>query len=133
MGKSWSDIVDSNMTIFDYTFNSDGTVSTDYMDQNDESITYSIDDNNTLTLIHSYCYDNNECDDEWRENLVLDSQTGEVSRYNHYINIELVSSSPIVKMDSYPTYRTLSKPTNPISIYDEMVKRRLEQLKKRWF
>ena len=95
-GKDWSYIIDNSIKVFEYTFNNDGTVNTDY--DSDENITYSI-DGNTAILTHTYCYGDNKNCHSWESNLTLNSNSGEISQtMANRVYLDTISSHPIAKI-----------------------------------
>jgi len=87
-GETLQDIIDNNITIFNYSFQNNKIVKTE---DEDENVTYSVDDNGVITLHH--CFDENKCDD-WISYLTIEKNDGKVIEKYKYSY--LMVSNPVV-------------------------------------
>jgi hypothetical protein len=92
-GKTFDDIIDSNISIDGRYFHSDGTVTFEY--DSDLNVTYEKISSTELNITEFYP------DEEiWSYELVIDPNTGKVTRIYNFTTEEIWSDSPIVQESS---------------------------------
>jgi hypothetical protein len=98
-GKTFDDIIDSNITIDDMYLHSDGSVSFDY-NTTDENVTFIKINPNEINVTKCYKNDEKKCSSELMQ---LDSNTGKIIKfYPQKIWQEIYSESPIInKPENY--------------------------------
>jgi len=90
--KTFNDLIDSNISVFGYYLNSDGTVTDEYSPE-DVNATYELISDKEVKL--NICYSDETC---WSIDIKIDPETGTVYEEDYSVWPEIVSDSPIVEL-----------------------------------